>query len=56
MEHIIYRTPGDLILFPFVGSGVDIRAAKNLKRNFVAIDINPNYVEIAKERLAQGVL
>lgn len=56
IKHIIYRTPGDLILFPFLGSGIDTRAAKDLKRNFIGIEINPNYCKIAEERLAQGVL
>jgi len=56
MKHIIYRTPGELILFPFLGSGVDVRAAKDLKRNFIGIEINAHYCKIAEERLAQGVL
>ena len=56
MKHIIYRTPGDLILFPFLGSGIDTRAAKDLKRKFIGIEINPDYCKIAEERLAQGVL
>lgn len=56
IKNIIYRTPGGLILFPFLGSGIDTRAAKDLKRNFIGIEINPRYVKIAEERLAQGVL
>ena len=56
MKHIIRRTPGDLILFPFLGSGIDTRAAKDLKRNFIGIEINPAYCKIGEERLAQGVL
>jgi DNA modification methylase len=56
MKHIISRTRGDLILFPFLGSGVDTRAAKDLKRNYIGIEINPDYCKIAEERLAQGVL
>lgn len=56
MERLIVRTPGQLILFPFLGSGIDTRAAKNLKRDFIGIEINPDYVKIANERLAQGVL
>ena len=46
----------ETILFPFLGSGVDTRAAKDLKRNFIGIEINPDYCKIAEERLAQGVL
>ena len=55
-EDIIARTPGQIILDPFVGSGVIVRAAKDLKRDVIAIDINPDYCKIAEERLAQGVL
>ena len=46
----------DLILDPLVGSGTTSVACKNLKRNFIGIEINPEYCKIAKERLAQGVL
>ena len=56
MKHLISRTPGDLLLFPFLGSGVDTRAAKDLKRHFIGIEISEKYCEIARERLAQGVL
>lgn len=47
---------GDLILDPFMGSGTTARAAKDCKRNFIGIEINPDYCKIAEERLAQGVL
>jgi site-specific DNA-methyltransferase (adenine-specific) len=47
---------GELILDPFLGSGTTARAAKDLRRNFIGIEINPDYCKIAEERLAQGVL
>jgi len=58
VEYLVdkYSLPGDLILDPFVGSGTTARAAKNLKRDFIGIEINPDYCKIAEERLAQGVL
>lgn len=40
-----------VILDPFVGSGTTVVAAKNLGKNFIGIDINPEYVDIAKKRL-----
>lgn len=46
----------DIILDPFMGCGTTARAAKNLKRNFIGIEINPGYCKIAEERLSQGVL
>lgn len=47
---------GDVILDPFLGSGTSIEACKLLHRNFIGIEINPDYCKIAEERLAQGVL
>jgi DNA modification methylase len=45
---------GDIILDPFCGSGtVGIVAAK-LSRNFVGIDISPEYVAIAKNRIEKA--
>jgi len=47
---------GDLVLDPFVGSGTTAVACKLLHRNFIGIEINPDYCKIAEGRLAQGVL
>lgn len=46
----------DIIFDPFVGSGTTAVAAKNLKRNYLGIDIHSDYCRIAEERLAQGIL
>jgi len=42
---------GDLILDPFLGSGTTAVECKSLKRDFIGIEINPKYVEIARKRL-----
>ena len=42
-----------LVLDPFAGSGTTLVAAKRLKRNFIGIDINKEYVEIANKRLEE---
>lgn len=56
-DHVAsWSNPGDLVIDPFSGSGTTCRAAKDLNRRFVGIEINPAYVEIAKRRLAQDVL
>ena len=40
--------PGELIIDPFVGSGVLAREAKNYGRNFMGVDINPAAVQICR--------
>lgn len=48
----------ELILDPFYGSGTVGVVAKELGRRCVGIEINPDYVQIAKKRTAvvQGAL
>lgn len=42
---------GDIVLDPFFGSGTTGAVAKKLKRNFIGIEKEPNYVKIAEERI-----
>jgi len=42
---------GETILDPFVGSGTTALAAKNLDRNSVGFEINPEFIPIIKEKL-----
>mgnify|MGYP003110569145 FL=1 len=44
---------GDMILDPFLGSGTTARVAHILGRNSIGIDINPDYIAMAKTRLNQ---
>ena len=46
-----YTNPGDLVLDSCIGSGTTAVAAKRLKRNYIGIDKDPEYVIISKERL-----
>jgi site-specific DNA-methyltransferase (adenine-specific) len=45
--------PGDWILDPFAGSFSTCVAAKQLGRNSVGIEINPNYAALGKRRIAE---
>lgn len=46
----------DLVLDPFVGSGTTAEVALKMGRRFVGIELNPQYVKIAKGRLNGGRL
>jgi DNA modification methylase len=43
--------PGELVLDPFAGTGTTCAVAKSMRRRHVGIEINPAYVEIARERV-----
>lgn len=43
--------PDDCVLDPFMGTGAAAVACKNLNRNFIGIELDKDYFEIAKERI-----
>lgn len=56
-DHIAtWSNPGDLVLDPFSGSGTTAKAAKTLGRQFIGLEVNPEYCRIAEQRIAQEVL
>ena len=53
MEYLIktYTNENDTVLDSTMGSGTTGVAAKNCRRNFIGIELNPDYFEIAKNRI-----
>ncbi len=45
---------GGVVLDPFAGSGTTGAVATSLGRNFVGIELNPAYVELAEERIGNS--
>jgi site-specific DNA-methyltransferase (adenine-specific) len=46
----LHSFEGDVVLDPFVGSGTTCKVAKDLGRNYIGIDKEQKYIDIAKER------
>ena len=47
---------GGVCLDPFMGAGTTALVAKKLSRKYIGIELNPEYIKIAENRLAQGTL
>ena len=55
-DHILsWTNPGDLVIDPMTGSGTTLRAAADLERRAIGIEINPEYCQLIRRRLAQSV-
>jgi len=49
----LFTKAGDIVLDPFNGSGTTTVAALQLGRNFVGIDIEEEYIQIAQKRISE---
>ena len=51
-DHILsWSNEWDLVLDPFAGSGTTLKMAKKNNRNYIGIEIAPEYIEIINQRL-----
>jgi len=51
-DHVLsWSGKGDVVLDPFLGSGTTGVACKNTNRNFIGIERDPTYFEIARNRI-----
>ena len=51
IERIITSTHAQIVLDPFMGSGTTAVAARNQNRDYIGIDISPDYCSMAQKRL-----
>jgi modification methylase len=56
IDRIISSTNANIILDPFMGSGTTAVVAQSLNRQFIGIDISPEYCEMAERRLANNLI
>lgn len=47
----MFAFKGETVLDPFMGSGTTSLAARNLERNSIGYEINPEFIEIVKDKL-----
>lgn len=44
-----------VVLDPFMGAGTTALVAKKLNRNYIGFELNPDYIRIAKDRIAEQI-
>jgi site-specific DNA-methyltransferase (adenine-specific) len=52
----LFSFAGDVVLDPFVGTGSTLIAALECGRNSIGVDIEPEYVEIARRRMLKACM
>jgi len=51
-DHILsWSNEGDTVFDPMAGSGTTLKMAKKNNRNYIGIEVSPEYIEIINKRL-----
>ncbi len=53
IDRIISSTKAKIVLDPFMGSGTTAIAALGLDRNYIGIELSPDYCKMAEDRIAE---
>ena len=48
---VVSTKPGDIVLDPFMGSGTVGVVAKKWERNWLGVELNPDYIAMANRRI-----
>lgn len=54
IDRIISSTNAKIILDPFMGSGTTAIVAMGLKRNYIGIELSPDYCKMAEQRIERN--
>ena len=51
VEKILQESPGEVVMDPFMGSGTTGAASLRMNRYFIGFEMDPNFYQVARERL-----